>query len=171
MVNKDDFWVEALNTAHDRRSFSCGVFELDRYLKIIARQDVKKRVAAIYILTNDSKSVAGFYSLSQYSIDLQSLPDILTTALPKYPMVPVTLLGRFAIDKRFQGQGLAGLLLNHALDVSLSIAEKVGSAMVVVDAKDESAKQFYENFGFQSLREVPNRRAISMQTIKTLLEG
>lgn len=162
-VGTHEFHVEPLNRKHKRKEFTCGKQDLDRYIREIARQDVARLVAAVYVLTPDGEAIAGFYSLAQHSMDLRSLPE--GHNLPKYPDVPVTLLGRFAIDTRFQGIGLGKVLLADALKRSLDFSSVIGSAMVLVHAKDEIAKRFYEVFGFETLREFPNRLVIPMHTI------
>jgi GNAT superfamily N-acetyltransferase len=163
-----DFRVEPLDRKHDRAAFSCGNEQLDRYLKSVARQDVAKSVAAVYVATDDGKTIAGFYSLSQYSIDLRLLSEDQIAGLPRYPDVPVTLLGRLAVDHKFQGARLGTYLLADALKRALSIAPIVASAMVLVDAKDERTRRFYEAHGFRALREFPNRLVIPMQTIQRM---
>ena len=70
----DDFRVEPLGKGHDRAAFSYGSEPLDNYLKRQASQDVAKRVAVCFVLTPDGKTVAGYYTLSQYSVDLVKLP-------------------------------------------------------------------------------------------------
>jgi len=165
---RSDFGVELLGTAHDRAAFSCGIEVLDTYLKRYASQDVAKRVAVCFVLTPDGKTVAGFYTLSQYSVDLDKLPQQIASRLPKYPDVPATLLGRLAIDKRFGGQKLGEFLLLDALYRSLQQSKQVGSAAVIVDAKDEFARRFYEHFEFLSLPGTQNRLFLTMKTIENL---
>lgn len=165
---RDDFRVEPLGKAHDRAAFSCGSEALDNYLKTQASQDVAKRFAACFVLTPDGKTVAGFYTLSQYSVDLVKLPEEIVKKLPKYPEVPATLVGRLAISERFRGQRLEEFLLLDALFRCLQQSKQVASAAVVVDAKDEAAKRFYEHFGFLSLPETPKRLFLPMKTIERL---
>ena len=148
---RDDFRVEPLAKTHDRAAFSCGIDALDNYLKTQASQDVAKRVAVCFVLTPDAKTVVGFYSLSQYSVDLVDLPADIATKLPKYPEVPATLLGRLAISEAFRGQRLGEFLLLDALYRSWQQSKQVASAAVIVDAKDEAARRFYEHFEFLSL--------------------
>lgn len=80
---RDDFRIEPLTKAHDRAAFSCGNEALDNYLKKQAGQDVAKRTAVCFVLTPDSKTVAGFYTLSQYSVDLVKLPKEIVGAFQK----------------------------------------------------------------------------------------
>jgi predicted GNAT family N-acyltransferase len=165
---RDDFRVEPLGKAHDRAAFSCGSEALDNYLKTQASQDIAKRVAACFVLTPDGRTVAGFYTLSQYSVDLVTLPEEIVKKLPKYPEVPATLVGRLAISERFRGQGLGEFLLLDALYRCLQQSKQVASAAVVVEAKDEAAKRFYERFGFLSLPETPNRLFLPIKTVERL---
>lgn len=75
--------------------------------------------------------------------------------MPKYPLIPCVLLGRLAVDERFTGQGLGRVLLVDAIQrVSRS---DIAAFAVMVEAKDESAKLFYEKMGFQALIDEPLR--------------
>lgn len=168
MPQGENFRVEPLGKAHDRAAFSCGVEALDDYLKKQAGQDVAKRVAVCFVLTPDGETVAGFYTLSQYAVDLAQLPEALAKRLPKYPEVPATLLGRLAVSERFKGHGLGEFLLLDALSRSLEQSRHIASAAVIVDAKDEAARRFYEHFGFLSLPGTPNRLFLPMKTLAKL---
>lgn len=163
-----DFKVEALGSAHDREDFFCGIAALDSYLHKQAGQDVAKHVAVCFVLTPDGKTVAGFYTLSQYAVNLAALPVEIARRLPKYPEVPATLIGRLAISQEFRGQRLGQFLLLDALRRALNQSRHVASAAVIVDAKDESARRFYEHFDFIPLPGAPNRLFLPMKTIEKL---
>jgi len=169
-VNKTTFRVEPLGKAHDRAGFSCGREVLDNYLKKHASQDVEKRVAICFVLTPDGKTVAGFYTLSQYSVNLVSLPEEIARKLPKYPEVPATLIGLLAIAELFRGQKLGEHLLLDARYRCFQQSMQVASAAVVVDAKDEAARYFYRHFEFLSLPGTPNRLFLPMRTIEKLFQ-
>lgn len=158
-------WVEPLHSDHDRQGFSCGIAPLDRYLRTQAGQDLKKRVAAVFILTPDGKRVAGYYTLSQCAVELDALSESLQKKLPKYRLVPVTLLGRFAVSREFQGRGLGEHLLMDVLYRSLVNSHHIASAAVMADAKDENAASFYRKYGFIQLPRVPSRMFLSMATV------
>jgi predicted ThiF/HesA family dinucleotide-utilizing enzyme len=83
--NKPKFFIEPLAKEHNRAAFSCGVKALDQYLQRQATQDVKKHVAVVFVLTSDGKTIAGFYTLSQYAVELDSIPEEISRKLPKYP--------------------------------------------------------------------------------------
>ena len=84
---------------HSREGFSCGVDSLDRYFRLRANQDRVRRVAAVFVLT-DGSAVLGFYTLSSYTIDLGELPEEAARRLPKYPLLPATLIGRHHAQSR-----------------------------------------------------------------------
>jgi ribosomal protein S18 acetylase RimI-like enzyme len=152
---------------HDRAAFSCEQESLDRYLKQHATQEIKKRVAAVYVLTPDGKTIAGYYTLSQYAIEAGELPPELVQQLhlPKYDRLPATLLGRLARSKQFKGRGLGELLLMGALKRALEHSRNIASVAVVVDAIDENARAFYRRYGFIDIPNRPNRLFIPMKTV------
>ena len=76
------------------------------------------------------------------------------------------MLGRLAIDKKYQGEGIGKVLLIDALKRSYSISKEIGSFCVVVDPIDEEAKRFYKKFDFI---ELPDSRKMFIAT-KTLSE-
>ena len=129
--------IEPLGKGHDRKSFGCGSEPLDRYLKQQASQDAEKRVAAPFVLVEPpSRRVLGYYTLSASIITADQLPPELARKLPRYPQLPVTLLGRLAVDQGHRGKGLGELLLIDALRRSLEAASEIGAMAVVVDAKE-----------------------------------
>lgn len=169
--SRDEFRIEPLTKTHDRAAFSCGIDALDTYLKRQASQDVVKRAAVCFVLTPDGETVAGFYTLSQYAVDLAGLPVEIAAKLPKYPEVPATLLGRLAVSEAFRGRKLGEFLLLDALYRSWVQSQQIASAAVIVDAKDEAAKHFYEHFDFLALPSTPKRLFLPMKTIERLFRA
>jgi len=98
----------------------------------------------------ETNAVAGYYTLSATSIALDALAPDTVKRLPRYPVVPAVLLGRLAVDREHQGQGLGGVLLANAL--LRSARAELGVFAMLVDAKDEAAQRFYEHHGFTLLR-------------------
>jgi predicted GNAT family N-acyltransferase len=165
-VQKPEFRFEPLDKKrHDRAAFSCGTEALDHYLKQQATQDVEERVAAVIVLTPDGKTIAGYYTLSQYAVDLGGLPLAIAKKLPKYPELPATLLGRLARSIAFRGQGIGELLLMGALKRALNHSKSIASMAVVVDAKDAKGKAFYAGYGFIELPDHARRMFLPMATI------
>ena len=163
-----EFQVQPIGPHHHRAGFLCGVEPLDNYLKRQARQDVKKRVAAVFVLTPDSRIIAGYYTLSQFSVDLGTVPQDIARRLPKYPIVPATLIGRLAVSTLFRGQGLGEILLMDALQRSLKLSRQIASAAVIVDAKDDQAIAFYRRYGFLELPNIAGRLFLPMTTVERL---
>jgi predicted GNAT family N-acyltransferase len=171
---KQNFRFEPLDKKlHNRAAFSCEHEGLNVYLKERASQEVQKRVAAVCVLTPDGKTIAGYYTLSQYTIEAGDLPDdaVQRFRLPKYDKLLATLLGRLARSKGFKGTGLGEILLMGALDKALLHSKNIASLAVVVDAKDEKARNFYLSYGFVDLPDHPNRLFMLMQTIEKLQRG
>jgi predicted GNAT family N-acyltransferase len=160
-----EFKIEAIGSQHLRAAFSCGVPALDRYLQKQARQDVSKGVAAVFVITPDGATIAGFYTLSSAELQLRDLPDEFVKKLPRYPSVPATLLGRLAVSTQFRGRGLGEVLLIDAMRRVLIATSNVASSAIVVDAKDEAARQFYLRYDFVPLPEQPNRLIFRVKKI------
>lgn len=162
------FRVEKL-AEQDRSAFDCGSPELNHYLQRQAGQDVRRHAAACFLLTEtQSSAVAGFYTLSAASISLADLPPPMQKKLPRYPTVPAVRIGRLAIDRRYQDQKLGGTLLFDA--IKRAHAAELGIAVVLVDAKDERAAEFYEHHGFTALSADRRIWFLTMsQALKSLL--
>jgi GNAT superfamily N-acetyltransferase len=143
------FRIEPL-ADHDRASFVSGAAALDRYLREQAPQDVKRRVATCFVAVSASSgAVAGFYTLTATSVAMDALAPEIARKLPRYPVVPAALLGRLAVSRSYQGQGLGCVLLSDAI---LRVARaELGVFALLVDAKDDAAQRFYEHFGFTLL--------------------
>lgn len=156
--------VEALEPRHDRSGFHCGVESLDRYFASQAGQDARKNMAAPFVLVLEDGRIVGFYTLSASSVPVEELPFSLVRKLPRYPVLPAILLGRLAVDDRHKGKGLGRYLLIDAL--LRSMKNEIASFAVVVDAKDELARDFYKRDGFMPFPEEPMRLFLPMATIR-----
>jgi GNAT superfamily N-acetyltransferase len=146
---------EPLGNQHDRAAFSCGVEPLDRYFHVQAGQDNRRRIASCFVLVVEDGSVAGYYTLSATNIALADLPPGLAKRLPRYPVLPATLMGRLAVHQKWRGKGLGEMLLFDAFNRTLK--SEIASHALVVDAKDGGAQAFYEHYHFFRLL-TPGRR-------------
>ena len=99
--------------------------------------------------------IVGYYTLASAGVLLADLPDRVSKKLPRYPLVPTVRLGRLAVDRTCQGQGLGGALLADALD--RAIRSEVAVWAMVVDAKDEAATAFYRHHGFIEFPSSPRK--------------
>ena len=161
--------VVPLAKIHDRSAFSCGSQALDRYLQQQARQDAEKRVAALFVLIEPpAAKVLGFYSLSASVVTADALTAEMRKKLPRYPQLPVILIGRLAVNQGHKGKGLGEFLLMNALHRCLSAAEQIAAMAVVVDAKDAAAEAFYRHYDFRPLQVAPVRMFLPMMVVAGL---
>lgn len=164
--------VEGLCDRHDRVAFSCGNLSLDRYLKEQAGQDLRRRCASPFVLVPacDSPTIRGYYTLSSYGVEVGELPVGVAKKLPRYPLIPVTLLGRLAVDQRHHGRGIGEFVLLDALHRACGHAVDVAAAAVIVDAIDPAAARFYQRFGFIAFPSTNTRLFLPMHTVAALFD-
>lgn len=139
-----------------KRSFMAGVgreAELTEFLRKRARKEARSRTSVCFVIVPiaDPCRIAGFYTLSAATIELEKLPLEFTRKLPRYPRLPASLLERLARALEFNGQGIGDLLMVDALKRAYENSSVIGSVAVVVDPKNEKAAKFYATFGFQRL--------------------
>jgi GNAT superfamily N-acetyltransferase len=166
MIELQNLVIELLNPTHDRTGFQCGVEALDRYLKKQAKQDIKRRISRIFVATksDNPKAVIGYYTLSTLSIELNQLPEKIARKLPKHP-VPAALIGRLVTCKAARGQGVGKLLLADAVKRTLAVSDQIAIYAMVVDAINDNAKGFYEQFGFIRLSDDSPRLFLPLKSV------
>ena len=138
--------IEKLNASHATADFACGQPALDRFVQTFALINQRTGSAQTYAAVIGGK-VIGFYSLTVGHIEQADAPTRMTKGLPRHP-VPVMILARLAIDQHHQSKGLGSGLLKDALLRTLQAADIAGIRAMLVHAKDQPAKAFYEHFGF-----------------------
>jgi GNAT superfamily N-acetyltransferase len=161
--------TEVLHSTHKKTDFSCGKDILDNYFIHQASQDVKRKLSACFVKIDfETGLIQGYYTLANSSIPLHLVPAELQIKLPKsYVSIPATLLGRLAIDLRYQGKGIGKLLLMDALYRSYENSNHMGSFAVVVDPLDLEAENFYLRYGFIKLPD-SGKMLMAMKTLKDL---
>jgi len=159
---------EPLTRRHNRTTFASGVGALDEWFRTRATQDQRRHIAQVFVAL-DEQGVVGFYSLSMFTLALESLPDQLAHKLPRYEAIPTALIGRLARHERAKGSGIGDLLVADAVKRVLAAAESVAAYAIVVDAKDERGRRFYESHGFISLPSRPNRLFLLTETAAAAL--
>ncbi|MBN2681284.1 MAG: GNAT family N-acetyltransferase [Bacteroidales bacterium] len=161
--------IELLEKKHIRNNFDCGKDLLNNYLKYQARQDITRKLSACFVIIEmQTKIVKGYYTLSNHSIALSNFSKEIQKKLPEsYTSIPVTLLGRLAIDKSFQGNGLGKILLIDALKRAYGVSKQIGSFAVVVDPIDIEAELFYKKYDFIKLPD-SKKMFISIKTVQEL---
>jgi predicted GNAT family N-acyltransferase len=138
--------IQSLNSGHDRKHFDCGQPELNRWLREMAGQQGKRHFSRTFVLTSDEAptTILGFYTLSASESPGESL-----RSLGNFPeRIPVVRLGRFAVQKSRQGQGLGKHLLFNALQRIADTSRHIGIAAIVIDAKEGQTDFYCHSAGF-----------------------
>ncbi len=128
-----------ITAAHDLSQFDCGVPVLNDWLRERAVKN-ESRFSRTYVVC-DSARVAGYYCLSAGAVQREAAPGKLRRNAPD--SVPVSIIGRLAVDREYGGQGLGASLLADALRRIAGAAQSIGIAAVLVQAKDEAARAWY----------------------------
>jgi ribosomal protein S18 acetylase RimI-like enzyme len=155
--------VAALDSDHDRSQFKSGSAPLDRYVRELVTQDIRRRVAACFVMLDDHV-VAGYYTLSAASVALSDLPPAVARKLPRYPSIPAIRMGRLAVDLKYRGRGLGAALLVNAMQ--RAARSEIPAVALIVDAKDDTAADFYRHFGFLPLANDPRAFFLPLASIK-----
>ena len=161
--------VEHLQSHHDRAAFDCDKPSLNDFLQKQARQNADRNVGVTYVVvpTVGSSRILAYYTLVTRTIESAIVPE--TKKLPRGPL-GVVLLGRLAVDKSAQGQGLGKRLLLRAIRQTELTSREIGVFALVLDALDEEARSWYLslNFGFETLLDSPNHLFLPVSTIRQL---
>ena len=144
-----DYRIEPLAKLHGRAGFACGVESLDAYLKTQASQDMRRKANAVFVMVAPDAPawIIGYFTLCAHTLAQGAVPEAARKHIPRYPLVSATLIGRLAVSRDRQGQGVGGMLLARALRIAHDNAAIVGSSMII----DDTAAGFYEAHGFTRL--------------------
>ncbi len=160
--------IELLSRRHDREGFDCGSGPLNVYLRQTARQHSERGISRTFVLVEEKAPeptpILGFFTVNICQLGGERLPAAVARKLPRE--VPGLKLGRLAVAKGHQGQGLGKLLLIAAMQKVLEVFESAGGIGLFVDAKDEAAKAFYEHFGFVPLPDNPLQLFLPLATLR-----
>jgi GNAT superfamily N-acetyltransferase len=169
-VSLPDWREEPIAKQHDRAAFDCGEPALNEFLWRHARQSHDKGAAKTFlaIANADGKSILGFYSLAPASLEYARTPEIIRKGLARHD-VPVFRLGRLAVNRAVQGQGLGGQLILAAGRRCLLAAREVGGAALLIDAKNERAAKWYSSYGAVPLADAPLSLLLPLATIQDAL--
>ncbi len=167
-MNPADFSIQPISRHVDLTTFDCGTQALNDYLRKYARQNHDRNIGKTFlVLDKEGKKILGYYTASASEIDTETLPEIYSKQLPRYP-VPAMRIGRLAVDKKHQGQGIGAELLWDVFRRAINVSNEIGIYAVAVDAKDAKAAAFYSKYDFIPLTHKPLSLFLPIQTIKTL---
>lgn len=138
--------IRALRPSDDRSAFESGDEALDRFFHRYAGQNQFRHYIGVTYVAVEDDHILGFATVAPRHIDMEDLPERVRKKLPRYPL-PVLGLVRLAVDRSAQSLGLGGQLLRFVLKLATTMADEVGCAGVVVDAK-HGAVGFYAKYGF-----------------------
>ncbi len=163
---------EPISKKHDRKSFDCGEPSLNDFLQRYARQSHESGGAKTFLAVHnaDNKTIMGFYSLAPGALAYADTPETVRHGLPRHD-VPGFRLARIAVDLRFQGQGLGGQLLAAAARRCLRAAVEVGGVVLIIDAKNRRAAQWYSVYGAVPLNNKPLTLVMSLATFASSLKA
>lgn len=159
-----------LGASHQVGDFDCGEHALNDWLQKHALNSQASDGSRVFVSTTEDDNVAGFYALVAGSIETDSAPDRVRKGQPVRP-IPVILLARLAVDERFQGEGLGASLLQSALLRCSTVADEIGIRAVLVHAKHDEARAFYERYGFEHSPTDRLHLVLLMKDLRRLLTG
>jgi GNAT superfamily N-acetyltransferase len=167
-----DWHEEPIAKKHDRASFDCGEPTLNDFLRRHARQSHDKGAAKTFlaISKSDGKTILGLYSLCPASLEYARVPEIVPKGLARHE-VPVFRLGRLAVNRPFQGQGLGGQLILAAGRRCVLAATEVGGVALLIGAKNERAANWYSSYGAIPLADTPLSLLLPLATVQAALEN
>lgn len=139
--------IEKLRRDHVLDSFDCSKEALNHFLKRQAWSNQQANSAQTYVLAKDLR-VSGYYSLAAGSVTHDEATERVRKGLARHP-VPVILLARLAVDVAIHGKGIGSALLKDALVRTAQAADTIGARALLVHAKDDNAKAFYQHFDFE----------------------
>ena len=149
--------------------FDCGQLALNQFLQRYAMVNQKANSAQTYVCCH-GEEVVGFYSLAVGSVDPANVPARVLKGLARHP-VPVMILARLAVDRAHQGKGLGKALLKDALLRTVQAADIAGMRCVLVHAKDDQVRQWYESWEFEPSPTDPYHLFLMLKDLKALLAG
>jgi GNAT superfamily N-acetyltransferase len=159
--------IEKLRREHVLESFDCGKEELNDFIKRRAWNNQQANSAQTYVLARDLV-VSGYYSLAAGAVTHEAATERVKKGLARHP-TPVILLARLAVDRSLQGRGVGPALLKDALLRAAGAADTIGARAVLVHAKDNAAKGFYEHFDFEPSPSDPYHLLLIMKDVKRIL--
>lgn len=166
--------IRRLEEHDEAGNFDCGDEALNHFLKRHAwNNQAKSSIGITYVAVDESapRAVLGYFTLAMASVAREAFPKKYVRGLPPYDL-PLILLGRLAVDRRFAGRGLGHSLISEAFRISLRVADEVGCRCMVTDAYRESIG-WYARYGFVPIEGAaengPQRMFLDIRTVRAAL--
>lgn len=161
---------QPLERGHERRGFDCGEPELDRWLAEQALEAQGSGAARVFVSLAEGR-VVGYYALAAAEVRPADATARALKGQPRRRAVPAALLARLAVDRDHQGRGLGRSLLQDAMLRSAEAAEQLGLRVLLVHAKHERARRWYERFGFEASPTDPLHLMLLMKDLRAFLKA
>jgi len=158
---------------HDRAAFSCGVPQIDNYLKLTAKKGSKADVVRIWVVIDTENHIAGFYGINMHAIDVKEMPAAYKKKAMKHGLLPAAFIAMIGVDEKHQGNGLGSALVADALERIARASDEIGTCVIMLDVLDDGngdavtcRKTYYESFGFIPLPDQPLRLFMPIETAR-----
>jgi GNAT superfamily N-acetyltransferase len=155
-----------ITSAHELADFDSGELSLDEWLKKRALKNHATGASRCFVLCAGA-SVIGYYSLSAGAICHEAAPKAMRRNMPD--PLPVILLGRLAVDRRYHNQGLGQSLLRDAMLRAVNVAGDAGVFAILVHAISDQARRFYLSRGFVESPLQPMTLLMTLETVRSIL--
>jgi len=159
----------------DRAAFSCGVPQIDNYLKLTAKKGSKADVVRVWVVLGGERHIVGFYGINMHSVVASEMSEALAKRALRHGVLPTAFISMIGVDQSMQRQGLGRVLLADALSRIGRVSDDIGTCAVLLDVFDcgepetvARRKTYYESFGFMPLPDQPLRLFMPIQTVKAL---
>jgi len=163
---------EPLARQHELDDFACGEPALDEWLKQHARAANASESARVFVVTSDvdAATVVAYYALAAAQVEPTEATERARKGQPSRRSVPAVLLARLAVAERHQGAGLGRSLLQDVLLRCVAAADAIGVRVLLVHAKHERAKMWYEQYGFEESPTDPLHLMMLMKDVRAFVE-
>jgi ribosomal protein S18 acetylase RimI-like enzyme len=160
---------------HDRMAFSCGVPQIDNYLKLTAKKGSKADVVRVWVIINAKSQIVGFYGINMHGVDVKDMPPAYAKRAMKHGILPAAFIAMIGVDMSQQGNGIGSALVADALSRIARASQDIGICVVMLDVFDDGdvdavarRKSYYEDFGFIPLLDQPLRLFMPVATVRAL---
>jgi GNAT superfamily N-acetyltransferase len=161
---------EPLDGRHSLAGFNCGIESLNVWLTEHARQAAAAGSARVFVTVDaEQERVCGYYAIAAAAVAHEQATERARKGQPRHP-IPAVLLARLAVDTSVQGRGIGAWLLQDAMRRALSASEAVGIRVLLVHALDDSARSFYQRWGFEPSPTDPLNLQMLFKDIRKSLE-
>ena len=162
---------------HDRAAFSCGVPQIDNYLKLSAKKGSKADVVRVWVVVDEKSNIVGFYGINMHAADVRDMPEAYKKRTGKHGLLPAAFIAMIGVDESQQGNGIGSALVADALSRIARVSDEIGTCVIVLDVFDDGdaetvarRKTYYESFGFHPLPDQPLRLFMPVQTARELTD-